>query len=43
VKLQFFVADFWKVFRYKISWKSIQWSWIVPCAQSQTDGQTWQI
>jgi len=33
---QIFSTDFQKVHKYPISWKSIQWSQIVPCRQTQT-------
>jgi hypothetical protein len=42
VRFQWNFNFLWQTFgksSYKISWKSIQWIWIVPCAQSQTDGQ----
>jgi hypothetical protein len=33
-----FSTDFWKMFKYEISWKSVQGSRVVPCGQ--TDGWT---
>jgi hypothetical protein len=26
-------TDFWKILKYKISWKSVSGSWVVPCRQ----------
>ena len=34
-----FFTEFLKILKYQLSWKSIQWSWVIPCVQ--TDGQTW--
>jgi len=32
-----FSIDLWKILRYQISWKSVQWSWVVPCGRTDRD------